>query len=46
MEIIEYENLQGRMGCFRLKSMLLGDCCKMCINEIIEHYSTMHFITI
>ena len=46
MEIIEYENLKGRMGCFRLKSMLLGDCCQMCINDIIEHYSMMHFITI
>ena len=46
IEIIEYENLKGHMGCFRPKSMLLGDCCQMCVKYIIEHYSMMHFTTI
>ena len=46
MEIIDYENLKGHMGCFRLKSMLLGDCCQTCVYYIIEHYSMLHFTTI
>ena len=43
MEIIEYENLRGHMSCFRHKSMLLGNCCPICVNYTIEHYTTMFF---
>ena len=46
MEIIEHENLKGQMGCFKLKNMLLGDHCQMCIKYLIENYSDMLFTTI
>ena len=46
IEIIENENLKGRMGCFTLKNMLLHDCCQMCFKDIIERYSILHFTTI
>ena len=38
MEIIEYENLKGHMGCFKYKSMVLGESCSTCVNYIIEHW--------
>ena len=34
------------ISCFRPKSMLLSDCCPICVNYIIEHYSVMFFRTI
>ena len=46
MEIIEYENLKGHMGCFKYKSMVLGEPCPMCVNYIIEYYSIMFFTTV
>ena len=46
IEIIEHENLKGHMDCFRLKCMLLGDCCRICIKYLIENYSMMLFRTI
>ena len=46
IEIIEHENLKGHMGCFRHKSMLLSDCCRICVKYIIENYSMMLFTTI
>ena len=46
MEIIEYENLKGQMGCFKNKSMVLGESCPTCVNYIIEHYSMMFFTTV
>ena len=41
MKIIEHENLRGHMGCIRYKSMVLGECCPICVNYTIKHYSTM-----
>ena len=46
MNIIEDENLRGYMGCIRYKTMLLDDCCPMCVNYIIKYYSAMFFTTI
>ena len=47
LDIIEYENLKGHMGCFKSENLLLeGDFCRGCVNYIIEHYSTMFLTTI
>ena len=49
MRIIEYEILRGHMGCIfkiRHKGMVLGECCSICVNYTIKHYSTMFFTTI
>ena len=47
LDVIEHENLNGHMGCFKSEKILLeNDCCLGCVNYIIEHYSTMFFTTI
>ena len=47
LDIIEYENLKGHMGCFKSENLVLkDDCCQGCVNYIIEHYSTMFLTTI
>ena len=49
MRIIEHEILRGHMGCIfkiRHKSIMLGECCPICVNYTIKHYSTMFFTTV
>ena len=49
MRIIEHEILRGHMDCIfkiRHKSMVLGECCPICVNYTIKHYSTMFFTTV
>ena len=46
MEIIEHENLKGHMCCIKYASMVLGECCPICVNYTIEHYSMMFFTTL
>ena len=44
--IIEYENLRGHMGCLKNQSLLLSECCPICVNYTVKHYSTMFFTRI
>ena len=47
LDVIEHENLNAHMGCFKSAKILLeNDCCPGCVNYIIEHYSTMFLTTI
>ena len=46
MRIIEYENLRGQMGCLRNQSILLSECCPICVYYTVKHYSMMFFTTI
>ena len=48
-KIIEDEILRGHIGCIfknRHESMALSNCCRLCVNYIIKHYSTMFFTTV
>ena len=43
-KIIEDEILRGHMGCIfkiRHKSMVLSECCRICVNYTIKHYFTL-----
>ena len=49
MRIIEDEILKGHIGCiFKIRhtNMVLGECCPICVNYTIKHYSTMFFTTV
>ena len=49
MEIIENEILKSYMGCIfkiRHKDMVLSECCPICVNYTIKHYTTMFFTTL
>ena len=45
LDVIQHENLNGHLGCLKShETMLRDDCCRACVNYIIDHYSTI-FLT-